>query len=51
MNNPEITKDHAAFLQKAITSNSISKVFVMFDEFKKNPDKYILLTEYLAKNE
>ncbi|MFA6255618.1 MAG: hypothetical protein WC606_00405 [Candidatus Absconditabacterales bacterium] len=47
-NNLEIELSHASFLEKAVSSANISKTFVALDEFLKNPDKYILLTEYLA---
>jgi hypothetical protein len=47
----DIKNWNSYFLSLASAATNISKTFVTFDEFRKNPDKYILLIEYLANKD
>lgn len=51
LDNATISIQHKILQIQASLSNNVSKIFVVLDEFVKNPDMYLRLAEFIAEND
>lgn len=49
--NKMINIEHKALQAKVLFNDNISKIFVVIDEFAKNPDVYLWLAEFIAEKD
>lgn len=51
IDNSILSIQHSLLMIQGMSSDNISKIFVVLDDFKNDPDAYISLTEFLAETD